>query len=456
MNVKNIIRWISTTVGITSSFLISTSVSNSHIYEIQYVNTDNIDVNNLTRKYNSNVETKLIKAKAKNGFIFSGWKLKDETIIDTIAVGTEENIILSPVLINEYPNYSSIKNLFIDSSSKINFDIRVIKIKQLITKEELAFGNEKYQLQKLIVEAINNFDNKLMCDIILDSHFASGSHASNNVNTIRSKTSVSISNSETTSVWRLVWAEVKSWWNNWLGTAFYGLIGVSATIGISYSAYTSYWKNKRNFMLKEGENLKITLQLFLKEGISENNWYGRFYNEDSEIYTDCSCQRKFKKENDKFNNNNNKILSVSYILTNGPTRPKLLLYNNEIESEYFSIIDYYPGYNIIPFYKYNSKKEKIGDLFIKREKITDQILCEMYTKSENYIECKHNSLCCKIEEMTNKCHIAIEKKKCRICENKQNKSKCECKAFCCKNCDEIKNCKNITFNCMCKKEKTKK
>ncbi|MDJ1646653.1 hypothetical protein [Mycoplasma phocimorsus] len=420
MKVKNMIKWISSTVGITSSFLISASVSNSHIYEIQYVNTVNIDVNNLTRKYNSNVDTKLIKAKAKNGFIFSGWKLKDETIIDTIAVGTQENIILSPVLINEYPNYSFIKNLFIDSSSKINFDIRVIKIKQLITKEELAFGNEKYQLQKLIVEAINNFDNKLMQDTMNGIHFVSGSHISNEVRAMRIKTSVSISNSETTSVWGLLWKEVKSWWNNWLGTAFYGLIGVGATIGIGYSAYTSYWKNKRNFKLGKDENLKITLELYPEKENNKNNghWYGRFYNVDSSIETKCECQRRFKKCN---NGNNNAPFSISYILTNGPTKPSLFLYNlddknnEQFYMKYrFPIKDYYPGSNKISIFGYkngSSAKEKLGDLIITREIVTDNYINKCCVVTTTQPQCKHNSECCNKENDKKQCCIAVEVKK---------------------------------------------
>ncbi|MDJ1647607.1 hypothetical protein [Mycoplasma phocimorsus] len=427
MNVKNIIKWISTTVGITSSFLISTSVSNSHIYEIQYVNTDNIDVNNLTRKYNSNVETKLIKAKAKNGFIFLSWKLKDETIIDTIEVGTQKNIILSPVLINEYPNYFSIKNLFIDSSSKINFDIRVIKIKQLITKEELAFGNEKYQLQKLIVEAINNFDNKIMQNTILDSHFARGSHVSSNYTSIKFQSNVEkieklkenmLKTSKNNLVWKLLWDEVKSWWNNWLGTAFYGLIGVGATIGIGYSAYTAYWKNKRNFKLQSGQKLKIKLDFYPEEDKKNGNWFGYFYNVDSSIETKCECQRRFKKCN---NGNNNAPFSISYILTNGPTKPSLFLYNlddknnEQFYMKYrFPIKDYYPGSNKISIFGYkngSSVKEKLGDLIITREIVTDNYINECCVVTTTQPQCKHNSECCNKENDKKQCCIAVEAKK---------------------------------------------
>ncbi|MDJ1648930.1 hypothetical protein [Mycoplasma phocimorsus] len=462
MKVKNIIRWISSTVGTTSSFLISASVSNFHIYEIQYENADNIDVSNLTRKYNSNEETKLFMPKAKNGFIFSGWKLKNETIIDTIAVGTQENIILSPVLINEYPNYSFIKNLFIDSSSKINFDIRVIKIKQLITKEELVFGNEKYQLQKLIVESINNFNNKLIQNTILDSQFSSGNHVSSTF-TIEKiekvKEEIVKTSNKDVSVWGLLWNEVKGWWNNWMSTVFYGLVGAGATIGIGYSAYTAYWNNKRNFQLKQNENLKITLKLYPVNVNNSGHWFGRFYNNGSSIDVECSCQRKFNSESE------NSPLMVKYILTNTLKNPKLYLYNLDkegkdgkviLDTNLFSILDYYPGYNTVPFYKYGIKKEKLGDLIINREVITDEELCKMYTDQNKYIKCEHESSCCKIAGTIKKCHIAIEKKKCCSCENKQNKSECECKALCCKNCDEITNCENITFKCMCKKEEGKK
>ncbi|MDJ1648156.1 hypothetical protein [Mycoplasma phocimorsus] len=413
MKIKNMIRWISTTVGITSSFLISASTNNYHTYEIQYENTDNIDVNNLTKKYNSNVETKLVKAKAKNGFIFLGWKLKDETIIDTIEVGTKENIILSPVLINEYPNYSSIKNLFIDSSSKINFDIKVIEIKQLINKEELAFGNEKYQLQKLIVEAINNFDNKLMHDTMNGIQFVSGSHISNEVRAMRIKASVSISNSETTSVWGLLWKEAKRWWNNWLGTAFYGLIGVGTTIGIGYSAYTSYWKNKRNFKLKNNQQLKIKLDFYPEEDKKNGNWFGYFYNEGSSIQTECSCQRKFKQEQ-------NSSLSIIYILNNGPTKPELMFYNladdGKKENYYtnkFPIKDYFPGSSKILLYGFESntnKKIKLGNLLITRELIEKEEYkknCDNTTKQINHV-C--NSNCCKSNDTIKKCCIAIEEK----------------------------------------------
>ncbi|MDJ1648931.1 hypothetical protein [Mycoplasma phocimorsus] len=457
MNVKNIIRWISTTVGITSSFLISTSVSNSHIYEIQYKNTVNIDVNNLTRKYNSNVETKLIKAKAKNGFIFLGWKLKDETIIDTIAVGTQENIILSPVLINEYPNYSSIKNLFINSSSKINFDIRVIKIKQLITKEELAFGNEKYQLQKLIVELINNFDNKLMQDVMGSIKLASGSHASSETEISieqieKAKKAIVKTYNKKVSVWSLLWKEVKDWWNDWMGTVFYGLIGVGATIGIGYSAYTSYWKNKRNFKLKDGENLKITLELYPENGVKSEDWYAYFYNDNSILDTDCSCQRKFK------NKNSNNIFFVSYILRNGPTSPKLLLYKEnkadnkkeELETDWFLIVDYYPGINKVPFYKYKSNKEKLGELVIKREIVLDTELCEICKKQENFVECECKSSKCTSINNTKKCYIAIEKKKCNICTNNEiTQKKCKCiSLYCTTNEKENTCCINIgSENC---------
>ncbi|MDJ1645915.1 hypothetical protein QLQ80_02355 [Mycoplasma sp. M5725] len=395
MKLKNIIRWITSTVGMASTFLISASVSNFHTYEIQYENTDNIDVNNLTRKYNSNVETKLVKTKAKNEFIFSGWKLKDETIIDTIAVGTQENIILSPVLINEYPNYSFIKNLFIDSSSKTNFDIRLIKIKQLITKEELAFGNEKYQLQKLIVELIINFNNKLIQDTILDSQFASGSHVSNNYTSIQSQFNVEkiektkeeiLKNpNKKVSVWGLLWEEVKGWWNNWMGTAFYGLIGVSATIGIGYSAYTSYWNNKRNFILNDGEKLKIKLELYPDDRKNIGHWFARFYNKGSAIKTTCICQTRFEKRN------NTLPLSIEYILTNTPKNPGLLLYNTEkndkkgkdnFDTNFISIKDYYPGTNeIIVFGFENGGKEKkrLGRLKISRELIRKEQSEKCYT-----------------------------------------------------------------------------
>ncbi|MDJ1648157.1 hypothetical protein [Mycoplasma phocimorsus] len=417
MKLKNIIRWITSTVGMASTFLISASISNSYIYEIQYVNTDKIDVNNLTRKYNSNVETKLIKAKAKNGFIFSGWKLKDETIIDTIEVGTQKNIILSPVLINEYPNYFSIKNLFIDSSSKINFDIRVIKIKQLIIKEELAFGNEKYQLQKLIVEAINNFDNKLMQDIMFDTQFASGSSVSNKVNTIRDRTSVSISNYENTSVWRLLWAEVKSWWNNWLGTAFYGLIGVGATIGIGYSAYTAYWKNKRNFKLKDGEGLKITLELYPEQGKNIGNWFARFYNIGTSIEAKCICQTRFHKKE------NLSLYNIEYILTNGPENPKLLLYNTEkpdktgkdyFETNFISIKDYYPDssseVSVFGFENRGKDKKKLGCLVISRKIIKLNENNNVCSASSSTEKCECKSLSCESDK-NKKCNcIAIEEK----------------------------------------------
>ncbi|MDJ1646654.1 hypothetical protein [Mycoplasma phocimorsus] len=274
---------------------------------------------------------------------------------------------------------------------------------------------------------------------ILDSHFVSGSHASNNVNTIRSKTSVSISNSETASVWGLLWKEVKSWWNNWLGTAFYSLIGVGATIGISYSAYTSYWKNKRNFKLKNGENLKITLELHPNNGDNNDHWYGRFYNDGSSIDVECSCQRKFKK------NSSNNLLSVTYVLTNILKKPGLLLYSLDkegkegktiSETDWFPIVDYYPGYNTVSIYKYKSKKEKIGNLVIKREIITDEQLCKMCKEIINCTQCECKSSSCITANGVNKCCVAIEKKKCCICKNKQDKLKCECKALCCKNCDE--------------------
>ncbi|MDJ1647296.1 hypothetical protein [Mycoplasma phocimorsus] len=417
MKIKNMIKWISSTVGITSSFLISASVSNSHIYEIQYVNTVNIDVNNLTRKYNSNVETKLVKPKAKNGFIFSGWKLKNEKIIDTIAVGTQENIILSPVLINEYPNYSFIKNLFINSSSKINFDIRIIKIKQLITKEELAFGNEKYQLQKLIVEAINNFDNKLMHDTMNGIQFMSGSHTSNEVRATRIKASVSISNYETTSVWRLVWAEVKSWWNNWLGTAFYGLIGVGATIGIGYSAYTAYLKNKKFFKLKENEGLKITLEFFPEVKNKVGYWFGRFYNNWDSIKIDCLCQRRFKK-NIKSDNNFSWI--IEYILTKDPNNTGLLLYNltecndtgNEnYDTKFIPIGDYYTESNEIPVFGYenrNKNEKRLGNLVITRKVITQDQIKNICNTSSSIQKCECKSSSCESDTIKKCSCIAIE------------------------------------------------
>ncbi|MDJ1647609.1 hypothetical protein [Mycoplasma phocimorsus] len=424
MKLKNIIRWITSTVGMASTFLISASISNSYIYEIQYKNTDNIDVNNLTRKYNSNAETKLFMPKAKNGFIFSGWKLKNEKIIDKIAVGTQENIILSPVLINEYPNYSFIKNLFINNTSKINFDIRIIKIKQLIAKEELVFGNEKYELQKLIVELINNFNNKLMQDTIFDFHFASGSHASSEtkVSTTRTINSVSIKNSETLSVWKLLWKEVKGWWNNWMSTVFYGLVGVGATIGIGYSAYTAYWNNKINFNLKENEGLKITLEFYPEIENKDGYWFGRFYNNSNSVKIECLCQRRFKKRNA-----NNSQLFIEYVLTNQPKNSGFLLYNVKncddtgegyFDTDFIAIKDHYPGSNEISIIGFeNGKKDhkKLGRLVIAREKIIINQTKNICNPSSSNEECKCSckSLPCESDTIK-KCNcMAIEEK----CQN---------------------------------------
>ncbi|MDJ1648158.1 hypothetical protein, partial [Mycoplasma phocimorsus] len=303
-----------------------------------------------------------------------------------------------------------------------------------------AFGNEKYQLQKLIVEAINNFDNKLMQDIMFDTQFASGSSVSNETkaSTMRTSNSISIKNFEYPSVWKLLWIEVKSWWNNWMGTVFYGLVGASATIGIGYSAYTAYWNNKRNFNLKQNENLKITLEIKPKNNNHSDNWYANFYNNNSILDTDCSCQRKFKN---KSGNNN---YSVSYILRNGPINPKLILYNykdSNSETDWFPIIDYYPGSNIVSFYKFGGKKEKLGDLVIRREIISDEQLCEICTKQEHFITCECTSSKCKNNNRVNECHIAIEKKKCNICTNNENgQEECKCKFLCCTINKEGKTC----------------
>ncbi|MDJ1648933.1 hypothetical protein [Mycoplasma phocimorsus] len=436
MKINKIILGIFSALCLSTNFLISAAVIENNTYEIKYENINNIETNNLISKFDSTQNTKLTKAKAKKGFIFLGWKTNNGTTIDIIPSGFNKNIVLSPILINEYNSYSTIKKLFLDSSKEIYYDTKIKQINQLINNEENTFGHEKYQLQKLIVEAINNFDNEVRQDDMPNSQFRIGGHASSESKVEKTiDSTVTATNTQIPSIWSMLWDELKNWWNIWLGTAFYGLVGVGATIGIGYSAYTSYWKNKRNFKLKKDEKLKVTLEIHLKEENNKGHWYGLFYNNNTSIQTDCSCQRRFIKK-EKSDTMNNNLLFVSYILTNELLNPSLLLYNldgenNNGEENYYTnkfiIKDYYPGSNIIPFYAYNSKnntKEKIGNLVISREVITENNFNDICEKimQENKNKCKLS--CHMNENNSKKCCIAIEKNQNNI--NNTNIQNCSC------------------------------
>ncbi|MDJ1648052.1 hypothetical protein [Mycoplasma phocimorsus] len=426
MKINKIILGIFSALCLSTNFLISAAVIENNTYEIKYENINNIETNNLISKFDSTQNTKLTKAKAKEGFIFLGWKTNNGTTIDIIPSGFNKNIVLSPILINEYNSYSTIKKLFLNSSEEIYYDTKIKQINQLINNEENTFGHEKYQLQKLIVEAINNFDNEVIQDDMPNSEFRIGSHASSeskvSVNRIeKAKYVITKTFNKEVSVWSLLWKKVKGWWNDWMSTAFYGLVGAGATIGIGYSVYTAYWNNKTNFKLEKEENLKITLELYPEKDININNWYAHFYNGGKSVVNDCSLKRKFK--NNSSNGSNRKFVSISYILRNGPTNPKLLLYNldnNDLDTNVFPIKYYYPGENKISFYKHDDKNKKLGELFIKREIITDDDLLKMYTKTVNCTECKCNSSCWTAIDEKKSC-IAIEE----IDKNNNNHKKTE-------------------------------
>ncbi|MDJ1646651.1 hypothetical protein [Mycoplasma phocimorsus] len=279
-----------------------------------------------------------------------------------------------------------------------------------VEKEELITDKKKQQLKKDINKKNHNFFFKENNDIT--------NKLMSPLSALKSIPTPILSSPKIPSAQSIIWNALKDWWKNWISPIFYGLIGVSSSIGLGYVLYTEYWKNKRNFKLEDKQNLKITLELYPKDDKNKNNWYGLFYNNNSTLYTECSCQRRFK-------NGSNTFLSVSYILRNGPNNPGLILYKEdktdskktEVETPWFPIIDYYPGANKVPFYKYGSKNEKLGDLVIKREIINDDKLCDTYKKMINETDYKCEFSCC----------VAIEKKKCDKQQCTSNSANCICK-----------------------------
>ncbi|MDJ1647605.1 hypothetical protein [Mycoplasma phocimorsus] len=238
-----------------------------------------------------------------------------------------------------------------------------------VKKEELITDKKKQQLEKDINKKNHNFFFEENNDITnkLTPPFSA----------LKSIPIPTLSSPKIPSAQSIIWNALKDWWKNWISPIFYGLIGVSSSIGLGYVLYTEYWKNKRNFKLDNGKKLRITLELYPEEQYKNKGyWYTFLYNKNSSLTTDCSCKRRFKN---KSKENQMSPLSVTFTLTGDIDNPSLLLYNldnmnnqgvENYETDRFPIKDYYPGSNKIPFYGYTkdnkTTKVKLGDLVIKR------------------------------------------------------------------------------------------
>ena len=280
------------------------------------------------------------------------------------------------------------------------------------------------------------------------------------VTTKRNVTSDSLSsNSVWFDTWN-IWSRIKNWWNSWGEPLFIGIFWLSGVAGIGVAAYNIHLNNKRDFKLKDGQQLKVTLDFQPESDVTGGSWYGRFYNDGGSLESCCSCQRKFKSKNSNNSENSTSSYPVtnSFILVNGPSKPGVMLYNlegsddkssNGKEKYWTNIItfkDYYPGSNTIDVYGYQgsttSVRKKLGKLTVVRE------LIECKEKDECSC-CKEESECCKKENLK-KCKCICECKNDTTCQNNQTQmqqNSCCCEIKCCK---QTVDSMQSSYNCDCK------
>ncbi|MDJ1646904.1 hypothetical protein QL287_01125 [Mycoplasma sp. M6620] len=146
-------------------FLLSIYYKSNSTFNIKYQNTNNIETNQLIKKYNNKIDVPLTFPKAKNGLIFVNWvDIKNNFPLNFIPAGEQRDIILQPYLIKEYNNFSSKKMLFLQliEQNILNQEFEYVAlIKEILNKEEYATGYNKYNLQREFILMIDEFNDDI-------------------------------------------------------------------------------------------------------------------------------------------------------------------------------------------------------------------------------------------------------------------------------------------------------